>query len=410
MSSTLGRIAVLGGAAVAAGVLAKGMRQRPALAGSPSLQSPNPVPDPPVEERSDGRPRWKPRWTIPARSWKAGSLSPDGRTLAWVDSLGRLTWVDTSTGKEFSRGPAIRGAERLLVDNRGVVVAWAGLNPGRTGVWILRPVDAPPVRRDLGAALWSAVLDPRGTGVWVGTGDSRLHWVPLDGGTVQSSQVPGIADGLVATPSGVVASLWLESGICAVDPTGNVRWRLKSDDRARRWRPMASGDGRIVLALSSTGPQRRDWRVERLDPVAGTQQWAKPLSGTVAEAMLAQDGGRLAIVAVSAAGAGRDGGQRKLHMLDDQGNWLFHDKGSAVFEPRLAAISVRGERITVLDGERGIMSLDRSGRTIARRIGLPGAKEGGKPAPVESVLATADGRRMVLVRGDGRITGYESVA
>jgi hypothetical protein len=132
--------------------------------------------------------------------------------------------------------------------------------------------------------------------------------------------------------------------------------------------------------------------------------------GRVAEAMLTVDGGRLAFTTWVDATDPRNPAQRKLHMVDDRGNWLFRDKGSAVFQPMLVALSVRGERITVVDGERGISTLDRSGRTIARRIGLPGEREIGRAARVSAVLATPDGRRMVLVRGDGRITGYESLA
>jgi len=366
--------------------------------------------DPPTAERGDGRPRWKPRWTSPARAWLYGTLSPDGKILVWVDAMGRITWVDTASGKAFLRNPSLRGAERLIVDNRGVVVAWAPLNPGRTGVWVVRPVDAPAVRRDLGAPLWSAALDSRQLGVWVGTGDKVLHWVPIDGGDIQVSSLPGIADSLTATPTGSIASLWLESGVCAVDPAGLLRWHRRSDDRARRWRPLLSEDGKRLFLVSSTGPTKALWRVHRLDPATGDALWETSIVGKLAEALLTVDGGRLALTTWVASTDPRDPAQRKLHMIDEAGNWLFRDKGSAVFEPLLAALSVRGERITVVDGDRGISTLDRSGRTIARRIGLPGAREIGRPARVMSVLATPDGRRMVLIRGDGRMTGYEALA
>jgi len=324
--------------------------------------------------------------------------------------MGRITWVDTASGKAFLRNPSLRGAERLIVDNRGVVVAWAPLNPGRTGVWVVRPVDAPAVRRDLGAPLWSAALDSRQLGVWVGTGDKVLHWVPIDGGDIQVSSLPGIADSLTATPTGALASLWLESGVCAVDPAGLLRWHRRSDDRARRWRPLLSEDGKRLFLISSTGPTKAHWRVHRLDPATGDALWETSIEGKLAEALLTVDGGRLALTTWVESTDPRDPAQRKLHMIDDAGNWLFRDKGSAVFEPLLVALSVRGERITVVDGERGISTLDRSGRTIARRIGLPGAREIGRPARVVSVLATPDGRRMVLIRGDGRMTGYEALA
>ena len=357
----------------------------------------------------DGRPRWRPRWTSPIRGLVDGSLSPDGSTFAWIDSLGRISWIDMATGKTLVRRPPLRGVDRLVVDNRGTVVAWTRLNPGRTSLAIVRPVEAPPLGRDLARPLWSVALDSTRQAVWVGTGDRALHWVPLDSGPMRRTELPGIPERLAANQGGVVAALWLESGICGLDSRGAIRWRMDGDHRARRWSPIVGVGGNQVYALSWRGPQRTEWRLTRVDTVSGRLQWELPIDGAEVSALCSADGERIA-VATSQPARTPDGlGQRKLHMVGSDGKWLFRDKGSAVFQPVLAAVSVRGERITVVDGDRGISTLDRNGQTIARRIGLPGKRENGRPAQVEAVISSADGRRMLLLRADQRLTAYESL-
>jgi hypothetical protein len=97
----------------------------------------------------------------------------------------------------------------------------------------------------------------------------------------------------------------------------------------------------------------------------------------------------------------------KLALFDRDGNRLFGEKGSALFRPRLVALSADGARLTVFGGQGTLYTLDWRGNFLSKLRLETDATTGEAPA-VEDTMATPDGRFLLVRRGDDRISLFKA--
>ena len=406
----LAGIALIVGAGVRLLADARAAGWQPRLGGQPTPPGVSEPDAPP--EKVDGRPRWRLAWSAPIPGAVSVHLADDGATLAWVDRNGSVRRVDGASGKTLWQTPPRPGVARVLACRGGRIVAWSPLNALKPLLLVLNPATGASRPVALTAALWSVAASADGTTAWVGAGDRSLTAVPLDpaGGAPRRIALDGIPESLAVAPGVVVAGLWLDSGVVAVDGQGGILWTVRDAEPARRYSPLLSADGSTTVLFSAIGPEGKAPMLSVFGARDGKHRWEVPADGADLQVALSGNGARLA---VTAAHPERHGGvdvwQHKLSVYGQDGEALVRDKGSRFFDPRVLAVSARGERITVCDGARGMTALDARGRTLSRRITLPVDPATGKPVSFRDTWATPDGRFLLVRRGDGQISLFKSV-
>lgn len=361
--------------------------------------------DPNTEEpASDARPKWKPLWSLRIALPEALSVSPDGRRVVARDRRNRFTAIDGIKGKVLWTTPEIPRVREMQVLDGGTVLCWAPLDPEADGLTLLNATNGAVSTLRIKGSLWSVAPSPDGKSAWVGCGDRTLRRVDLSGTSGPVVKLPGIPDALAVSARGVFAGMWLDSGLAGVSLEGKLLWTVARSDPARRWKPFATADGRRAWVISTSGPRRKDPRLERFDPAAGTTLWEKPLDGEAIRWVVSQQTGKVALSERTPSD-----GLAKLHVLDPDGVWRVRGKGSRFLEPTVMAMSGAGDRITILDGARGMLTLDDRGRTTSRRMALPKDPAAQSSPRPSRWTQTPDGSRLLVLGENGVATLYAAL-
>ncbi len=364
----------------------------------------------------DGKPRWTLRWQRPVPALDGFSLASDGSVIAWTDTQGRVRRLDSQTGRQLWRTQPLPGRDGLLAAPGGQVLVWKRFAPQRPEVLILDALlgDAGARTQKAPGAIWSVAVSGDGQTLLVGAGDRTLTRYPLGASTAapQTLRVEGYPESLAVGDSGehFACGTWLPSGVSGPKDT----WRHREPDPARWFDLQLSTDGSTLVALSRRGPRRRasatDARLLVWDAQTGLRLWEQEITGGAARVRVSEDGGVVALsfVAVSHYSTG-DLSERRLSLFARDGKRLSPDRGGSYLAPELVALSASGNRITVLDMDRSLCTLDRAGRTVAR-LPLPLDPETRQPYSIRASQSSSDGQTLLMHRGDGTLALYQATA
>jgi hypothetical protein len=366
------------------------------------------------KDSGDGKPRWTMVWERAAPSLLTFALAPDGQSVAWMSQKGQVRRLDSQTGRQLWGTPPLSGMDALAAAPGGQVLVWKRLAPQRAEVLILDAVLGAGAARTqrVAGAIWAVMVSSDGASFVVGAGDHSLTRWPL--GTVSAPplalRVEGYPESLALADDGSFAcGTWLPSGI-----SGSNGWRYREPDPARWFDVTLSADGSTLVALSRRGPRRRASAAEPKLLVwnrsAGKLLWEQKIDGTEPRLRVSEDGGVIALSYVATAHyATGDTPERRLSLYSRDGKHLAPDRGGSYLAPELVALSASGNRITVLDMDRSLCTLDRAGRTVAR-LPLPIDPQTNQPYSIRSAQSSADGQTLLLHRGDANLALYRATA
>ena len=362
---------------------------------------------------AEGRPRWELRWEWPAVGLQQMSLSGDGRGIAVFDKSRVVRRIDPQTGKTLWATPRLDRVDRIAVASGGQVLAWKARSALDSEIWILTAAaGATGARRQkVSGAVWSVAVAPGGTGFSVGTGDRFVTRFPLGGSLEPTLRlgVPGFPESIAIAERKPVSAcgLWLWSGVAGL--TGTAQWRSEEPDASRWFDLQLSADGSTLLGISQKGSRRhgREARISVWDAPTGLLLWSAALPGESPVARINASGSVIAASYSSPAHYSTgDVMEVKLVLYDRAGRALAPPRGGAYLMPQLVALSASGNRITVLDGDRSLCTLDNRGRTVAR---YPLA-QGDDTVSIRQTQSTSDGNGLLMYRGSGVLQYYQATA
>jgi outer membrane protein assembly factor BamB len=361
----------------------------------------------------DGKPRWRPLWTRPVPGLDTLSLAADGSTVAWRDARGVVRRIDGLTGTTLWQTPPQFEGARLLSAPGGRVIAWNPLRTGPHHMTILDGAAGGGREVAVGEILWSVALSSDGTSLVAGTGQKglvRIALGPNGASRTLPTRLPGIPEALAARGGRLIASMWLPSGLIAVEPrTGKPFWRYVASDPARRYRVLLSADGSTLVTLSARGLRGTEaLQLAVWSAPEGTLLFQTDIDGSEPQVRVSADGSRIALTcARTASYATGESREYKLTVFDRTGQRLVDGKGGQFFSPQLLALSASGARITVRDGDRAIYTLDARGRIVSR---LALGDEDATATAVRQTVATDDGMYLLVCRNDDQATLFQAVA
>ena len=405
--------------AIGVGVLAMAMgaslRLTAPASPPPASASVQVAPTAPAGEMGHGRSRWQTIWTQTAPELTASAISAEGANVAWADSKGVIRRVDAAKGKTLWQTAPIIGVNDLRITSQGFVLAFARLNPGKPVVRILdaneganRSALAP-----VDGAIWSVEVTADGRLAAVGTGSSSLYFIPVRTDAAWpgvATKMSGIPDTLaVASKEPLLfAGTWMDTGISVWGMDRLPRWRRRDRESDRMQAVCLSADGGTAVSASGIGAMRREARLDVWNARTGKLLWIENLDGFAPKAAVSADGQFIAVSYRQAAGGGGAGGAaQKIALFDRAGKRLFGDKGGHFFAPELVCLSADGVRLTVSDNEGNLWTLDRQGRTVSRQRPTLDPKTG-KPCSILHLIATADGKNLLVYRSDSSLTLYRA--
>ena len=349
---------------------------------------------------------WQSVWMIPAPYVADISLSPTGNTLAWTDRKGCVRRVDAKTGRSIWRTFPLTGVNRVVAAPNGTVAAFGALNPERNSVVLLNAAtgDKNPRVWAGSGAVWSAAFDAKGA-AYIGTGGQQSGiYDPKNVGLVKPRVSTGSPESLaVATKSPrLVAGSWSPTAVSGCDLTVNLPcWRREETAPGRTYRVAVSATGTRVLVLSVRGRAETKPVVRVHDGANGNVLWEAVLPEPAAYpvAKLSANGETVA-VSYRRTASPSDPDDWRLAVFDARGKRFFGDKGSALFMPRLLAVSADGGTITVRSGDDTIYTLNKRGDFVDRyRLPLETGRT--TPRPIVRAESTPDGTTVLLQeRGD----------
>ena len=437
------RIVLLGAFALATGAMVRLMTApAPAVAlpGTDLLAAQTallPAPTP----NGEVRPGWRLLWSRAAPDLVSASLAPDGSSVAWVDNHGSVRRMSGSEGRTLWRTESLKGVNRVLAlpernGAAGGVLIYARMNPASPLVGLLDPAMGTNRRASfpVEGAVWSAAVAPGGDHAVVGTGHSLLYVLPLPaaipatvtGATTTAAppkipsplpikvRVQGIPE-VVTVASGepvALAGTWQDAGVGAWGLDGMARWRHHEPQADRTYEVHLSADGAVAVAVSSRGPKEEGARLHVWNAHTGQLLWSQDLEASGARALVSADGRFIAVSYlrdVDSDGALNPSSERRLVLFDREGHRAFPEKGGLFFAPELVALSADGQRLTVRDSSGYLWTLDGRGHILSRvRLALD--PKTGAPPKIDETIPSADGRFLLLRRGDGVITLFKATA
>ena len=376
---------------------------------------------------SEGRPLWVALWTRATPDLTDLSLSPDGRTVAWVDGAGSVRHLAADTGASLFQTAAMPGVNGVAAAGEGRVLCFSRLNPADTTVRELGPEVWSPkhmVAHRMDGAIWTVAVDFRGDGAFIGTGQSRLVFLPLAptataapaplrspvAPTIQM-QLQGIPDSVDAGArnSNILIGTWQESGVSAWGSDGAPLWSHPLARPDRTFDVHLSADGSTAVAVSSRRPRGTDAMIHVWDGHTGRLIWSENLEASNGCALVSAHGETIAVSYERPAPDANATGtpERKVAVFDRDGHRLFSDMGGVFLSPRLVAVSPDGGRITVHDDRGYLWILDSRGR-IHSRVPLSLDLMTSAPPTFLQTITTSDGKYLLVRRGDGQITLFKS--
>ena len=386
---------------------------------------PTPAPPRPFASRkpagsvkAEGSPRWQLLWEQAAPGLHDLSLTDDARVIAWMDRGRVVRRLDPATGGVLWRTPPLPEFDALAAAPGGQVLLWKRYCAQRPSLSILDAATGLPGarRQSVSGAIWSVLVRSDGQGYLVGTGDRAVTEYALGTSAAPPMRraVTGLPESLAMAEETQVAACgtWLRSGVCRL--TTSMDWHFDGLDSARWYDVQLSADGSTLIALSAHGPRTSaasDPRLTLWDAATGQRLWERSVPGAEPRVRLSGDG---SVVALTYAALSRystgDVMEKKLAIFDRSGNGIATEKGGAYLKPSLVAVSASGNRITVLDADRSLCTLDRLGRTVARLPLHDSINDGGREYSIREVRATADGQALLVYRGDGSLLYYHATA
>lgn len=341
------------------------------------------------------------------------SLSGDGRGIAILDKTQVVRRLDPQNGQTLWTTARLDRVDRIAAASGGQALAWKAHSPVDSEIWILSAASGSigARRQKVTGAIWSIAVAPNGTGYFVGTGDRFVTRFPL-GASVEPTMrlgVTGLPESIAVAERNSVAAcgLWLSSGVAGL--TGTAQWRVEEPDASRWFDLQLSADGSTLLGISQKGSRRlgREARVTVWDAPTGRELWSEMLPGASPAARVSANGSVIAVSYFSSAHyATGDLMESKLALFDRKGRALAPPRGGSYLSPTLVALSSSGNRVTVLDGDRSLCTLDNRGRTVAR---LP-LGTGDDAVSIRQTQSTADGNGLLMYRGNGVLQYYRATA
>lgn len=402
------RWAALGGAAVAT---ASGFLVRAVT--TPAVATPQrPIPSAPPALVGGGK-YWRAAWTAPVPDVATVSLSDDGRNIAWADRAGCVRRVLGDSGKTLWRTAPIEGVNKVVASPDGTVAAFAALNPERNSVVFLDSKLGDARSRIFAGtgAVWSAAFGAKGA-AYVGTGGMSVYEVTdpkTEKPPVRASGIPESVAMASAAPR-LAFGTWSNGGVVSCTLSGKAYcWRRDETELDRRCRVAVSADGSRVLSLSTHGVKDAGAVVRMYDGKTGGVLWEANLPREAVEptALMSASGEYVAMTYRRDWHDDRYGNDWRLAYFNAEGKRLFGDKGSALFRPRIAAVSADGSTLTVLSGTDTILTLDRRGNFLDK-IRLPEDPRTGRPVWITETASSSDGRTLLLRRRDARLVLFRS--
>jgi len=228
-----------------------------------------------------------------------------------------------------------------------------------------------------------------------------------------SWRVAGVPDSVALSPVAPVAVIgsWQDGGgvgVWPLKPGQGPRWLYREAEAGRAFNVHLSGDGKTVVAVSGIGPKRDRARAQVWNAETGKVLFRCDLDGFGAEARVSATGN---VIAVSYSHVTRyntgDLNERRLIAFNRAGERIFSDKGGLYFAPRLVCLSEDGARVTVLDGDRSLYTLDARGKFLSKlhfASDKAGNKSGGDVPTIKATEASENGAFLLVWRGDGMLT------
>jgi hypothetical protein len=331
-----------------------------------------------------------------------------------MDWQGRVRRLDSTTGRQLWRTAPQAGIDRLAAAPGGQVLIWKNFAAMRPEVLVLNAITGSKGARTqrVTGAIWSVAVSPAGDAFFVGTGDHSVTRYPLGGALepAQGLRVEGFPESLALGPNNMaVCGTWLPSGV-----SGPGGWRYRESDPARCFDVQLSADGSTLAALSFRGPRHHSRATEaRLlawDMASGKRLFEQAIDGKALRLRLSGDGGVIALSYVATAHyATGDTSERRLALFARDGRRIAPERGGSYLAPELVALSASGNRITVLDMDRSLCTLDRTGRTVDR-LPLPLDPETKQPYSIRATRSSDDGQVLLMYRGDGNLVLYAATA
>ena len=341
-------------------------------------------------------------WTLTTPGVTDCSLSPDGKSVAWTDADGRVRRVNAATSRTLWRTAPLAGVNCVVAGSDGVVAAYSGLNPEHNSLLLLDGVTGDKKTRVFAGdgAVWSAAF--AGQTAFVGTGGRAVYAVGTVPQDTPRYRTEGIPDDFAVSADGsrLAFGTWSPPSVSGCEANGaGACWRFK-DKPGRREAVSVSANGTRVMVLSTLGASGEQGVIRVHDAGTGKIVWQVALPSDAAKpvALLAADGDS---VAVSYCRTGKtDVPDWRLAYFNGAGQRFFADKGSALFQPHLVAVSATGNTFVAQDGDATFFTLDRGGNFLSR-LRLQPETPNGKPVRVQQVQCSGDGKTILLrLRGD----------
>jgi hypothetical protein len=348
---------------------------------------------------------FRPLWSHTIRQLRSASISADSSLVSMVSGNGFVSLWRVSGARAWTR--KVLGATKSLVSSDGeIVIAYADLDPTHQSVTFLRGATGEVIQQEaLDGAIWDASLSSDGRQAAFLTGHKALYVftlrprpafnrVPLDGigNTVAFSK-----DGRWRT-----VGTWNQCGVVCYDTLNGGRWQYPGPaDPTGRWLNRSfeselSQNGRYVLGLSYVNARRSSGVLYLWDTIGnGRPKWSHALKPeTFRPKALISDNGKYIAVNYDyrISNGDRSVIERKLLVLDGEGQPLFPEKGGAIFSPVLVSLAPDGHRVTATDGQRTIVHISTANGRFTAHLQMDHL--------IHETVPSDDGRLLLVYTGD----------
>ncbi|GAB4460232.1 MAG: hypothetical protein OHK0029_23940 [Armatimonadaceae bacterium] len=349
--------------------------------------------------------RWQPMWSIPTSRLQDMALAPDGSSVAWLDEEGAVSRLLGDDGSVLWKTPAYPGLDRVRINQQGTVIAFP-LNTGaRSTVRLLHPEYGAgrTALVSLHGSIRTAEITPDGKTALLGMEPGRIYQLPMQSEAAQPAVPRPLNDTLISLTSRLDADgqpvvycstrrgetlAWVSS------PTEQPVWHETGKQGEPPMQVQTARIGDVMVCVQESGPQSPSPKIALREASTGRVLWSRTLSGFDPQVTLSDNGRYLAVTYSRPATPGSPVIERKLLVLDWQGNPLFPERGGVTFAPELVGFSAGGSCLTVRDPQGNLWLLNQRGQTLARMA--PPRDEQGKPMRLHRTSLNPSGDYLLL--------------